>query len=150
MFLTRVQSLETGTYGLLHVVGGAPFAVTLELPWEENRRRESKIPDGHYRCARVHSPKFGDTFEVTGVPGRSAILFHRGNYLRDTEGCILVANAFADLDGDGVMDVAASNIGWNAFRAVTRGWREFPLTVRTLTDRDIAPSFTAPAGAGIQ
>lgn len=137
LFLTRIQTLDVGTYGVLHFVGGAPFAVTLERPWEDNARRVSSIPEGSYRCARVNSPRFGDTFEVTGVEGRSHILFHRGNYVKDTEGCILVGNAFGDVDGDGVMDITASNIAWNTFRALTRGWNEFPLTVRGLTDREV-------------
>ena len=50
---------------------------------------------GVYRCVRVQSPRFGKTFEVTQVPGRTHILFHRGNYLEDTEGCILVAEEFS-------------------------------------------------------
>lgn len=147
LYLTRVQALDTGTYGVLHVVGQAPFCVTLELPWRDNQRRVSSIPDGHYRCARVNSPKFGDTFEITGVPGRSHVLFHAGNDTGDTEGCVLVGNQYADLDGDGVRDIGASRIAWNVFKALTRGWREFPLTVRTLTDRDVATSPHAPSAA---
>jgi hypothetical protein len=137
LILTRVQSLEEGTYGILHFVGQAPFALTLERPWAGNEKGHSSIPAGHYRCARVMSPKFGDTFEVTNVPGRSHILFHRGNYVTDTEGCILVGNALADLDGDGVRDLAASAIAWNVFKSMTRGWREFPLSIRELTDREV-------------
>jgi hypothetical protein len=137
MFLTRVQSLDTATYGVLHLAGQAPFAVTLELPWEQNARRISKIPAGSYRCARVQSPKFGDTFEVTDVEGRSHILFHWGNYVKDTEGCILIGTSWADLDGDGITDLTASRIGFNIFKTLTRGWREFPLIIRELTDRDV-------------
>ncbi len=69
-----------------------------EHPWElvtlENPKRETsaddRIPAGKYICRRVDSPKFGDTFEVTNVPGRTHILFHAGNFESSTSGCILL------------------------------------------------------------
>lgn len=136
-YLTRIQSLETGTYGVLHFIGQAPFALTLELPWRDNERQVSAIPAGHYRVQRVQSPKFGDTFEVTGVEGRSHILFHKGNTTADTNGCILVGSSFVDLDGDGDQDLGGSAAAWAIFKAITRGWSAFPLTIREMTDRDI-------------
>lgn len=87
------------TFGvLLH--GGLPFAVTLENPWKNNRRSVSCIPDGNYTCQRVESPRFGNTFEILDVEGRSHILFHKGNIVDDTHGCIIVGESFDYLQGE--------------------------------------------------
>ena len=95
--LLRVGSSHYGTFGVLRD-GHVPFALTLEQPWRDNRPNESCIPAGSYVCRRVQSPKFGNTFEVTNVPGRSHILFHRGNFIEDTYGCILVGESFTYLN----------------------------------------------------
>lgn len=66
---------------------------TLENPWLDNEPYVSCIPRGTYQCKRVDSPRFGITFEVGGVDDRSHILFHWGNYEKDTLGCILLGEA---------------------------------------------------------
>jgi hypothetical protein len=90
---------------------------TLELPWLNNQRRISCIPEGQYKCVKHKSPKFGNSFWVKDVPGRSEILIHVGNYaasknpktgVPDTLGCILPGVAFADIDGDGYADITSS------------------------------------------
>lgn len=90
-----------------------PFALTLERPWKNNQRNISCIPVGGYICKRIQSPKFGDTFEVQKVPGRSEILFHKGNIDDDTHGCILVGEMFEPLGSE------------NAIRASRQGFKEF-------------------------
>lgn len=92
--LLRVGSSRRGTFGVLRH-GQVPFVLTCERPWQDNQAGESCIPAGRYRCRRVRSPKFGITFEVCDVPGRSRILFHSGNTIEDTEGCILVGEEFS-------------------------------------------------------
>ena len=121
--LKRVAMADTGTFGVL-IDGGVPFAVTLERPWTDNRPHQSCIPEGGYQCRRVASPKFGETFEVEGVPGRSHILFHRGNTADETEGCILVGERFGALGGraaalgsrEGMGELMARLKGAEAFR----------------------------------
>jgi hypothetical protein len=93
MRLIRVAQNLVATYGVW-VHDRTPFAVSLERPWKNNERGVSCIPAGVYECRRVTSPKFGDTFEVTGVAGRSEILIHKGNIDDDTHGCILIGEAF--------------------------------------------------------
>jgi hypothetical protein len=57
----------------------------------------------------VDSPTFGPTFEVADVPGRTAILFHRGNVVRDTRGCILLGRRFGRLGAErAVLDSRAA------------------------------------------
>jgi len=65
---------------------------TLELPWDNNKRKVSRIPAGTYfgRLKKAKDSKFSyDVLEVLNVQGRDYILFHRGNEPEDTEGCIL-------------------------------------------------------------
>lgn len=82
--------------------------VTMELPWKDNQKDISCIPVGTYPVELFHSIKFGKCFKIQGVPGRDAILIHKGNYNRDTHGCILPGKDFADLDKDGNQDITAS------------------------------------------
>lgn len=60
----------------------------IELPWKNNQRRVSCIPEGNYRCFSHTSPKFGRTFHIRDVPGRSEILIHVANKPSELLGCI--------------------------------------------------------------
>lgn len=52
------------------------------------------IESGLYRLELSYSPKFRtNLYEVVGVPGRSRLLIHQGNYIKDSKGCILVGVA---------------------------------------------------------
>lgn len=85
-----------GTFGVLEMPGFV--LVTAELPWRMNERRVSCIPAGTYRCQVVRSPRFGRVVAVLDVPGRSGILFHRGNLAgavdlgldSHSQGCVLL------------------------------------------------------------
>lgn len=126
--LLRVAGRPDGTFGVL-LWRGAPFAVTLERPWKENRRGESCIPAGHYVCGRVDSPKFGNTWQVRNVPGRSEILFHSGNTFQDTHGCILVAENFA-VWSDGSTSIANSRLGMAEMMNLTKDMKDLRLKIR--------------------
>ncbi len=126
MRLIRVAQNQVATYGVL-VHGTTPFAVTLERPWRDNRRGESCIPAGVYECARVKSPRFGNTFEITLVPGRSEILFHKGNIDDDTHGCILVGEAFNPVLGK--PGITASKEGFEEFLGLLRFTERFPISI---------------------
>jgi len=132
--LKRIAVTEHGTYGvLINGTSGDPFAVTLELPDRANAQNISSIPLGTYTARRIKSPKFGDTFQVMDVPGRSEILFHGGNYQVHTHGCILVAEKFKDINADGVMDVSESigipNEGFLELLAILHAENEFSLDI---------------------
>jgi hypothetical protein len=114
------------TFGvLLH--GGLPFAVTLERPWRNNKRGESCIPLGNYYASRVDSPRFGDTFEVKDVPGRKHILFHKGNIMDDTHGCIIVGESFDYLQHERA--VLSSGKGFGEFMALLNDAADFSLVI---------------------
>lgn len=61
-----------------------------------------KIPAGVYSAYGKTSPKFGTNKLYLNVPGRSGILFHGGNSVDDTRGCILTGKnrSGATVSGD--------------------------------------------------
>lgn len=87
------SSTSHGTRGVL-TIDKLPFCVTLELPWRLNEPNRSCIPAGLYTCKRYKSDRYDDTFKVWGVYNRDSILFHPGNFLTDTDGCILPGRSF--------------------------------------------------------
>jgi hypothetical protein len=101
--------------------------VTLERPWLDNKKGESCIPAGHYECVRVQSPRFGDTFMVKDVPGRSEILFHKGNLSDDSRGCILIGEQFNPVLGK--PGITASKEGFAEFLSLTSLTNSFTLNI---------------------
>lgn len=99
--LYRNASTIFGTFGYLDLfaLDGTKLGrfCIAEDDWLDNKPTKSCIPSGTYTCKAVQSPKFGATYEVTKVPGRSHILFHAGNTEEDTLGCLLVGNSFGAL-----------------------------------------------------
>lgn len=84
--------------------------VTLEPPWLQNAIGKSCIPSGIYTVKPRWSPKYGNHFIIEDTLPRKYILFHIGNFRKDTTGCILVGNAFVDLNKDGEIDISASGL----------------------------------------
>jgi hypothetical protein len=116
------------TYEELETLGGATIYKgankifefkTIELPLftvplKPNNPHTNCIPEGTYKVTKIFSPTKGNCFMVHDVPGRTAILIHKGNYATgkkvDTEGCILVGSRFEDINNDGNIDVVESTI----------------------------------------
>lgn len=62
---------------------------SIELPWRDNNRNISCIPEGEYSLSKRYSKKFGWHVMVHDVPERSNILFHAANdALKELQGCI--------------------------------------------------------------
>jgi hypothetical protein len=77
-----------GTNGKLECEGKF-ICYTIELPWKENEKRVSCIPEGKYFIKKRYSNKFQWHLEVTNVMNRSLILFHpANNALIELNGCI--------------------------------------------------------------
>jgi hypothetical protein len=104
--------LETETLGswFLGEDGIFLLAKTMELPWKDNARSISCIPEGTYKMVReaftVKHPY--PHFRILDVPNRSGILVHKITYVKDLRGCIGVGSAFKDLNSDGVPDIIGS------------------------------------------
>jgi hypothetical protein len=134
VIIQREASADHGTFGRLTTEIGWGCN-TLELPWRDNRKQQSSIPAGVYRCAVVQSAKFGKVYGVANVPTRSGILIHAGNYGGDTkkglrsdiEGCILLGLSRGMLNHQQV--VMQSKQAVADFQAVMGG-QPFELEVR--------------------
>ena len=90
---------------------------TLERPWLNNQPNVSCIPDGVYLCKwleRSASGKYKRCWHVQGVDGRSGILWHSGNLVRHTLGCILPGMRHGWLLNQRA--VLSSGAGMNAMR----------------------------------
>ena len=90
------ESIEYGTIGLLKI-NKRVFCMTLEPPDKLNAQNVSSIPAQQYICEPFISEKHGKTFLVTNVPGRSSVLFHAGNTVEHTAGCILLGSSLGKL-----------------------------------------------------
>ena len=117
IIIRRVVTGAHGTFGVL-IHDSIPFALSLEREWLDNQRSISCIPAGTYICERVNSPRHGDTFEITEVPGRSHILFHKGNIDDDSHGCVIVGEQFGVLRGSPA--VLASSDGYKELHNILR------------------------------
>lgn len=100
LILNRIFSSNICTLGVLAIEHELEV-VTLEPPWRNNKNKESCIPIGDYECKEVFNRKttggmvIQRTFEVCNVPDRTGILFHIGNLVEDTLGCICVGVGFS-------------------------------------------------------
>ena len=79
---------EQGTNGILFL-DGKKIGYTIELPWKNNMRRVSCIPEGKYKLRKRYTTAFGLHCVVEKVTGRDGILIHAfNNALRESKGCI--------------------------------------------------------------
>jgi len=138
--LIRLEKGEEGTFGVLRM-DGRVFCVTLEPPDRGNRPEVSCIPAGQYRCRRVASPRFGETFEVGDVPGRSHILVHAGNLAGDTRGCLLLGREFGAVDGRRGVLRSAETVA--RFLDRCREADGFDLTISELCGEGVCPTGSA-------
>jgi hypothetical protein len=77
-----------GTNGEL-LLDGEKICATIELPWKENARRISCIPEGRYELLKRYTPRLGKHFIIKNVPARSGILIHAANdAMKELKGCI--------------------------------------------------------------
>ena len=96
LLLIRDEFTDKSTLGKLFL-NGEMFCQTLELPYLDNQRSISCIPEGEYkvrlRTAKESSSRDYLHLLVQDVEGRSYILVHIGNFPKDTKGCILVGQS---------------------------------------------------------
>jgi len=103
--LLRYLTCDQGTKGILFTQGFQ--ARILELPWRDNKASVSHIPAGIYDCEIRHSNKFGLSYWLKCVEGRSWVLIHAGNFAGDkskgyktnSQGCLLMGKCFGSIGG---------------------------------------------------
>ncbi len=105
IIITRKYA-EEGTSGILQFPDGKGL-FTLENPWLDNQRSISCIPEGIYEMKkresamvkRTSGDKYTEGWEITNVEGRTFIMVHPGNYVKNTDGCLLVGSSPDFVDG---------------------------------------------------
>lgn len=126
--LLRIEENKThGTFGILRL-NKEMFCITLEPCDENNAKGISSIPAQQYICNRYSSAKYPSTFQVMDVPERESILFHPGNTIKDTAGCILLGKSVYDLRYE--RGIANSGETFRRFMSVMESTDEFHLTIR--------------------
>lgn len=124
--IVRKVYTDKGTKGLLTIEGTSFALFTMENPWLDNKKQLSCIPNGTYECEITQSPKFGKVYAVKNVPGRTHILFHKGNSPADTLGCILLG-LNGNINSD-QMWVSSSNLAFEAFYQTLK-YKAFTLVI---------------------
>lgn len=139
LYLTRFDIDADGCLGHLHNEDRSFELATIERVYEDKPGDESpysyepKLQPGTYKCVRglhrlkANSPEF-ETFEITGVAGHWGILFHSGNYQKDSDGCVLVG-AGHQADSLGLRYVYGSRTAFKALMSHLQGLNEFTLEV---------------------
>ena len=125
------EDFNFGTFGVL-LIDGRVFCVTLEPADLNNHPNISSIPAQQYMCRRYSSPKYPNTFHICDVPERSSVLFHAGNTIGHTQGCVLLAQYYGKLFAKNDEKRAVLNSGKTFDEFIKRmiGTEEFHLTIK--------------------
>src|SRR3546814_18105739 len=121
--------LPNGTNGTLYL-NDEPICHTIELPWRDNRRNVSCIPEGRYRLVRTRGRRFKYCLRLVDVPGRSGILMHAASdAATELRGCIAPVTAHTGEGTGSYSRVAMERVegvgcpGWAGGEGVGgRGW----------------------------
>jgi len=118
----RHEEGRVGAFGSL-VLQGELFCTTLE-PYNAKQ-----IATGMYRAKRFHSPKFHkDTFKLVDVLGKTDVEFHPGNFVQDTDACIIVGQYPGKLKGQRA--VLNSGITFDSMMECLEGYNEIIVIVK--------------------
>ncbi len=123
-----------GTFGVfIDSDEGVPICVTVERTWKNNGLN-SCISEGEYICKRTEYIKGSyETFEVTGVKGRSRILIHKGNLDSQSAGCIILGEKYDPVFNrkTGEMDygILSSGEAFREFMELMEGQEKFKLII---------------------
>lgn len=123
--IVRYSETSDGTFGVMEY-NSIPFCMTLE-PNDRGNKINSCIPAGRYICKRHSGPRYKNTWEITGVPGRTAILFHIGNIEDNTLGCILLGKSLGTVRRK--LGVVTSSNTFRKFMNVSERATELHLTI---------------------
>lgn len=122
--LKRTEFSDDGVFGELSDESGKILFYTLEHSYGG----QAKLDTGAHKCLlgahRLHGMTSDfQTYEITGVLGHAGILFHWGNFNKDSDGCVLLGQSRV-----GKM-VTSSKDAFAAFMALTDEAQSFELIV---------------------
>lgn len=135
MKLVRDLHRFDGIFGRLFDDKNQLIAYTLEHSYlQDDKSWAPKLPAGQFICVLGPHELHGmtstfQTFEITGVPGHTDILFHWGNFDKDSEGCVLLGDKIIT-QADGTDMVTNSKETFKHFMTSLDGVKEFILTVQ--------------------
>lgn len=119
-----------GAFGVLQW-WGLPVAVTLERAYEAQRGTwQPKVPPGQYHLERTTFHRGGYiTWQLIGgtITFDRRILIHRGNVAEDSDGCILIGEAFEPING--VAGIAQSGKAFAELMTLTAELVDLPLVI---------------------
>ena len=121
------ENFKYGTFGVMKL-NKEVFCVTLEPPDIENTKNISSIPAQQYLCRRIISPKYSECFEIQDIPNRDHVLFHAGNVVEHTKGCVILAEHYGKLQENRA--ILNSGNTFKKFMKLMEGYNEFHLTIR--------------------
>jgi len=117
--LTRFDSSDEGTFGVLWIPGFPGVLFTGELPDRQNRSNISRIPAGRYKGIWCRSPRFKrDMYVLEPVTNRAGIRIHVANWVGDkakgyksqVNGCITLGEKIGKLAGQKAVLLSAPAI----------------------------------------
>jgi hypothetical protein len=124
--LERTEVGPAGAFGrLLHL--GKEIAKTLERTYEDPGEPVVKIPPGRHRTTITRFIRGQYTTYEVHVYGHSRLLFHKGNFETDSDGCILLGESIGTLNGRPA--VLNSGEAFERFMQCAAGAPEFYLEV---------------------
>lgn len=136
LHLIRTKYRSDGIFGELRTDDqkNELIAVTLEHAFPGSHGNFLPvIPEGDFICERGEHYLHGmttpfETFEVTGVDGHVGLLFHWGNFNKDSEGCILLGGVLSVNEKNEEM-ILNSKMAFEKFMALQKGLSSFELMV---------------------
>jgi hypothetical protein len=132
LILKRFSSDPYRTLGHLSLIEDGQNSLrlaTLELPWKNNERSVSCIPQGDYILKPIIRPNKNWALEFQNVPNRTHVLIHKGNYTTDIEGCVLLGLGHDDINGDNITDVTGSGTAMAILERWCKGETEIPIRI---------------------
>ena len=139
MEIVRVERvyLDGVTLGSFYF-DGVMVCKSMELPWKDNKRGISCIPEGSYITTKEPPIPANDPqgrkkrdywhFRLHNVPNRSGVLIHKITYVKDLQGCLGTGFSFKDFNKDGILDMADSTAALE--KLVNTLPDKFTLTIR--------------------
>jgi len=142
-FILKRTYYPNGTNGELWI-NGQSVGYTIELPWLQNQRNISCIPEGRYELVKRYTETRGWHILVKDVPGRSWILFHPANHaLKELKGCIAPVSKLSG-PGKGIESrYAAKMLEKFVFGAIDQQEKVF-ITIKENSNMNIIQRAKAP------
>ena len=123
-----------------HVTGQTVFGIMYDNCFDFGHyftieRKMTLIPEGTYKLDLTYSPKFRRQLPIVSnyqVKESRGIRIHAGNYVSDTQGCILIGNTASLLE----MRIGDSQRAVNQLVKAIRKWKKEKGTCATLYIKD--------------